>query len=380
MTNTSRMCRRTRPLLTSAVAVLATTLVGASLASAQSSAPSAPDDAPRTRTPFWGSDSDGAARDGGRRQHDDRGHGDDKESTFNDDFPTDLAADVPVTKERYTALRAGYRSAVRRLNNHMVDLRRDFEASEAYRTYLSDRDDAQAMLDAARADAMAPLKNDADYQAAGEIQKDLARQIKAAHEATEPDMAKIRGMSELSLKYATQRKAKEQALTQDDPAVLAALDKMKALGRRQADMEAEYDRTARQDEKGDALRQQVDDLRIGYLAAGARYDATVRAADLAADFAYYRAAAQSSRSGSNYGYGGYGYGGYGVGGYAGFGSYDYYPPFTYGGTIYGGFVNLGGGTVTPATPSPLGNSIVGGPGHSITGGPSNTMVPAAGAN
>ena len=39
-------------------------------------------------------------------------------------------------------------------------------------------------------------------------------------------------------------------------------------------------------------------LRVAYLAAGAHYDAAVRAADIAADFAYFKAAAQ------NTGYGG----------------------------------------------------------------------------
>ena len=370
--NRSPSQRVIKVLATAAAAVF----VGALTTSGVLAQPTQPaDDAPRTRSPFWGDDA-------GRGDRDKK-----DKSGFNDAFPSDLAADVPVSKERYVGLRAAYRGAVRELATYQQQARKQYEQGGDFAAFRAELDAAQAALDQARADALVPLQSEPDYVAAGELQAQLARQIKEAHQQPRPDVAAIRGMSELSLKYATQRRAKEQAMTDGDPTIAAARDRLRSLAKRQAELEQQFDRDARGDDKAVALREKVEQLRVGYLAAGAHYDAAVRAADIAADFAYFKAAAEST--GGGYGYQPYGYGGYGYGGY-GYGSY--------GGLFYGGGTIIGGAGVgtgfsigrTPIITSPrsnaagpnpnMGNAAGSNPAAGNSAGPNPNMGNSAGAN
>ena len=355
-----RPVRKLAPL-TLAAAVVAMAL--SPVADAQPTRPAA-DNRPEIGSPFWGQ-PDRAERPAPR----DRDSDDGRDESFSEAFPTGLAADVPDARERYVTLKWSYQTAKQRLADRNDDLRREFVASDDYRELQREIEQAQADLQEARAAALAPLADDSDYRAAGEVYDNLQDQIRAAHDNGNADPAAIRGQSELALRYANQRAAKERDLIEASTAVRSAQDRLAELGRRQAELETRFEATARNDDRVRQLRDEIENLRIGYLAAGARLDSAVRAANIAADFAYFRAATRD-----------------GAGGYAGYGGYGrgYGSPYGYGGGLYGGYGGFYGGgliyqTITPGRPVvlprlPGATTVVPGSGVGL-----NTVVPGSGA-
>lgn len=291
-----------------------------------------PVDDPQMRSPFWGDDPYM-----GDRRPDDRRYRDryDDEETFAGSFPVDLAALVAPARARYMALKWTYWTARGRLSDRVDELRRSMEDSEEYRDLMRQRDEAQRALDEARSAALAPLQDDPQYQALRDLERQLEEKIRLAHQSPQRDLDEIRAMSELAMGYGRQRREMEQGLTGTDSSISTARARLREIGQQQRDREEELARQVRNDEELALLRDQIQQLRIEYLAAGGYYDSAVRTADVAVDFAYFNALAHGGYASSYYNpYSPYGYGqGYGFGGF-GFGR---------GGFIIGG-ISLDGGT------------------------------------
>src|SRR5688572_11793342 len=319
-------------LLTAALAGAAALFAAVASANAQdgpSTRPSAsttPQDRgaePQTSSPFWGSDGYGDPR-SERRDRRDRY---DDDQTFAESFPLELTALVAPARERYVAMKYSYELARDRLSDRTAELRRGFEDSEEYRSIRAEIEQRQDAIRASREQALAPLMDDPQYEALLELQAQIEAQIKAEHRAAEPDLEKIRGMSELALAYARQRREMEAGLVGADSSIEASQDQLRDLADRQREMEAEFDRQIRNDEELGTMRDEIEQFRVAYLAAGAYYDSVVRSADFAADFAYYNALARA----------GGGYGGYNPYAY----SYPYGGGFFGHGGRFGGFVVAG---------------------------------------
>ena len=331
--------RRAR-LLSAAVAGAAALFMAAGSAQAQDGPSTGPRSStdetaqPRTSSPFWGGDGyDDQRRDRRDRYDDDNG-------TFAENFPLDLAGLVAPARERYVGMKYSYELARDRLSDRTAELRRSFEDSEEYRSLRQEMDEVQSAIRASREQALAPLMDDPQYEALLELQATVEAQIRAAHRAPEPDLEKIRGMSELALAYARQRREMEAGLVGTDSSIQSSQDRLREMADRQNEMEAEYQRQVRNDEELGVMRDEIEQFRVAYLSAGAYYDSVVRSADIAADFAYYNALA---RAGASFGGGGYSPYGY---------SYPYGGGF-YGGGRFGGVVVGGLPGVFPPGDGPI---------------------------
>ena len=240
-----------------------------------------------TRSPFWG----GGSRDyGPRYERRDRDHGD---GDFRSAFPTDLAAEVAPARERYIALKWSHATTQSQLRDRVTRLRRDHENSEEYRDIARQLDEAQSTLRIAERDALAPLQDDPEYLALVELEQSLEQQIREAHRAAEPDMERIRAMSELAMGYSQRRRTMESALTANNEPMQNAREQLRELALRQKELDNRYEQQVREDEELASLRREIDDLRVAYLAAEAHYNAAVRTANVAMRFAYYNAFASN---------------------------------------------------------------------------------------
>ena len=303
--------RRTR-VFAAAIAGAAALLLGATSVQAQDDASTTPATRgaePQTSTPFWGGGRYGEDRRDRRDRYDD-------DETFARNFPLDLAGQVAPARERFVALKYGYDLAQDRLGDRIAELRAGFEDSEEYRSVQQEIEQAQESIRSSREQALAPLMDDPQYRALLDLQAELEAQIRDEHRARNPDMEKIRGMSELAMAYTRQRREMETGLIGTDT---TAQDRLRELMDRRNELEDEFSRELRGNEELAMLRDEIEQLRGAYYAAGAYYESVVRSANIAADFAYYNALARSG--GASYGgfpsYGHYGYG-YPYGGYGGY--------------------------------------------------------------
>lgn len=292
---------------------------------------------PQTQSPFWGDDylRDRGYGDRGRNRHYDRYE--DDERTFPESFPVDLAALVAPARSRFMALKYSYTTAQRQLGRRIDELRSDFEQSEDYRALVAERDLLQRQVEESRRAALEPLEDDDRYRALVALERQLEMQIGEEHRAPDRDMSQIRAMSELALDYSRERRALEEEQLARGATLTAAPTRLREITDELRDMEDRWDRELRNNQQLVALRDQIQQLRIEYLAAGGFYDSAVRAADIATDFAYFNSVMQSDLlSYSPYGYG-HSYP-YGYGGFGGFGGKHF------GGVIIGGITFPDSGT------------------------------------
>ena len=353
--------RAIRPLFAAAAVAVG---LSAGTAVAQTSQQAAPRTGPAAHSPFWGGESRGYGHSGGY----DGGYG--REDGFSEAFPVDLAARVAPAHADYIAMKWGYRTARSNLHQRVHALRAEFERSEAYQQLQQDIRQAAADLQAAKDEAYAPLRQNEEYVASGEIIADLEARISELHQSRNPDDEEIRGLSELVLSHAQRRHEMEISLAADTSAIDEAREQLRGLGEEQAQLEAQFQQQLRDDEQVAQMKDQLDQLRIAWLASGAFYESAVRTANIAGTFAYTRQYLQSPWYGRYGGYYPYGYG-YGHG-------YGY--PFAWnGGLIIAGpgVGGLGPRDIQLQGVGPRHTMGPGGPRHTMgtTGGVSNTGAP-----
>lgn len=301
-----------------AVAVLAGTAGAQTTTQAAPQGSQATQGSMQTQSPFWGGQPSGqhpGAQPGYRGGYD--------RDDFGDAFPVGLVGDVPPAHASYTALKWGHRTTQSAVWQRATELRKGFETSEEYRRLQRDIDEALAALEQARREAYAPLREDPEYAAAGRLYRSLERRIHETHRQQGGDAGEIAAMSEQAMEYAQRQRDMELALAADDSAIIEARERLQALAERQSELEAQFERSVGDDEELRQLRAQASQLKVAKLASGAYYRSSVRAANLAADFAYTRQYLQSPWYGQAgyvspyadpYGYG-YGFGGFRPGGF-----------------------------------------------------------------
>ncbi len=288
-------------------------------------------------------------------------------------FPTSLVERVAPARAGLAIAQAEHDRAQSAYADRLEQLKREYAESSEYRDARQAILDARAAVDAAETDVLAPLEDDADYQAAAALQNGLASRIAYEHRQAEPDHARIRQLSEEALQYARLQSDREQDLLENAPEYQRANDDLRGAVTAFRTMEREHLESVRTDDELANLREAVTNARTTLAAADAYASAAEQAAGIAVDYARER---QRLEYGGGYGspYCGYGGGGgYGVPYGFGYSPYGYYG----GGGYNGGFVGGGFGTfrqvgtvnrviptltnsVTNQTPGALGNVDAGG--------------------
>lgn len=241
---------------------------------------------PSTQSPFWGGGPASAQQPDPSSRYGDRYR--DRREGFDQAFPVDLVGEVAPAHANYVAMKWGYRTTRSGVWLRVTQLRKQYEASEEYRQLQRDIDEASARLQQARQQAYAPLQEDPEYVAAGELHASITERIRQMHRRGGADPVEIMAMSEKAMEYAQRQRDMELELAGTDEEIQEARERLQELGRRHRDMEAEFALGVREDEELRQMRDQLGQLKIAKLATGAYYDSAVRAANVATTFAYTR--------------------------------------------------------------------------------------------
>lgn len=233
-----------------------------------------------------------------------------------DGLPLTLIEQVPRAQYLYTHTKWQYRTAQANLGR-LIDRRRaDVLAEAGYDTAVRAEREAWADYQAARHEVVDDLMEESEFAALVRVQEQVQRQIEQERERSQPDEQAIRELAEAKLDYARRRTDMLSAALEADSEVDAARRVFLEAGDQVLAIEREAEDRITHDAEIAALRHEVEQLRIEYLALGKFNRATIRAADIALDYAgFSRRVDRYTPFYVPYGYGngydGYGYG-YGV--------------------------------------------------------------------
>lgn len=213
-------------------------------------------------------------------------------------------ADATVAKWTFRRLN----SDLNLLSNFML---RDFRDSPEYERAFAEYQDAYEDYEAARAQALANLRNDDRYQAALSLRKDVSEQIADEHGQKEPDGERLVALAGLKLNTITPFREQERDTLAADQNVSSARDRLINASRELARLEKNFVRTVRNDDALASLRRGREDARIAMLASSAYLNESRIARNIALRYAYvargYDRYVPRLFGDYNYGYG-YGYG------------------------------------------------------------------------
>lgn len=225
----------------------------------QSEQPQAPS------TPFWGSGS----------------------SAF--DLPAADIRAVAPSRAQATAARWAYWNAQDKLNDLVREQVLAFEESPQYLAAVAAENSAYRAYLSARERALAPLRENPSYLASIRIHEDLSRQLDElrALPRDEVDQARVAAIARVKLQVLEDnRRLEDDALTRDQQ-FQAARKHWQDAAAETASMRASFLRSIRNNEELKSVRQQIADLRVARHATQAFHESTVRAANIAINYAYW---------------------------------------------------------------------------------------------
>lgn len=225
----------------------------------QTTSPSTP------ATPFWGSGS------------------------LTPDLPaTDIRAVAPA-RAQATAARWVYWNAQDKLSDLVRDRRLAFEESPEYLAALAAENNAYRAYVAERERVLAPFRDDPSYVASQKIHEELSRQLEELRSLPpeEVDRARMEAIARVKVQVLENNRQLEDDALARDSRFQAARKHWQDMAAVPVAMRANFIRDIRQNEELKALRDQIADFRVARLATQAYYQSTVRAANVAMDYAYW---------------------------------------------------------------------------------------------
>ena len=190
------------------------------------------------------------------------------------------------------------------LNNAVHLMTTQMEQKPEYRSALDEDKKTYEYMQKARADALVGLKDNIAYVAAQELADKVTAQIEDEKFTKKPDLTKIQAMAMVRLQYITDNRKLEADTLKRDDNYQKACQKMYDAAHKLEEIRQSNAILVATDQNLVNLRQQVAMARIDKLTAGAYYESTIDARNIAIDYArFYR----GMDIYHGYGYGGYGY-------------------------------------------------------------------------
>lgn len=216
-------------------------------------------------TPFWGSGS-----------------------SVSDLPAADIRAVAPA-RAQATAARWAYWNAQDKLSDLIRDQRLAFEESPEYLAALAAENNAYRAYVAERERVLALLRDDPSYVASLKIHDELGRQLEElrALPPEEVDRARIEAIARVKVQVLENNRRLEDDALARDSRFQAARQHWREMAGVPVAMRTNFARGIRNNAELKAVREQIADLRVARQATQAYYQSTVRAANVALDYAYW---------------------------------------------------------------------------------------------
>jgi hypothetical protein len=200
-------------------------------------------------------------------------------------FPAAEFRALPGARAAAVAAEADLRRAQTELSTTVADLRHSFSRSTELNQAQAEERAAWAAFEAARDHALAQLENDETYKAAVELRNRTGAQIQEQRDQS--TVEHMLTMATVKLSFAASTSAMEAASIASDPQVQAARERLLAVGKHLAELNAQFDDAVRGSPQVVQARRQVEDAKIAALATDAAYIEATRVARTALDFSYH---------------------------------------------------------------------------------------------
>ncbi len=226
---------------------------------------------------------------------------------------------VPSALTRRAIARAEYRRLQSGLDLMIGEMRKAFERSRDYSQAVADEREAFENYDRERNEALASLRDDPNYQASVSLRQSLTDQIADRRESRHTSPYEILAMAEVKMGYASTASQMEAAALAADPDVQQARERVRRASARVNELRQQHNQEVRSSPELEVARRNLQDARIGKLAAEVYYDGVREARNIALHYAYHTHRYDKYKY-LSYGYYGYNYpydhgyrGGYQVG-------------------------------------------------------------------
>jgi len=194
---------------------------------------------------------------------------------------------IPPAKAAAVQARWVHNQLLTDLNIATRMLSMDLESKPEYRKTVAEENAAYDAMQSARGNALSGLRNNDAYVAGEQLRGQLSTQIRDLHEETKPDEYRIAAIARLKLAYvADNRKLEADALSRDS-AYQDSRRNYLAAAQRVGELRQANALTVAMDTDLTQLRRSVAQSRIDKLVTSAYLSSSVRARNLAINYAAY---------------------------------------------------------------------------------------------
>jgi hypothetical protein len=227
---------------------------------------SAPVDKPQVSSPYWS----GASRGAPEAQ-----------------LVADTVQAVPTAHAAAVDARWRFFHADNELQRVTGNFTRTFEQSAALRDAQRAMDEAWDAYDAARAVALEPVRSSDSYRAAASAHERLTQQIVDEHGQKSPDQTKIRSLAESKLQFIASSRLREMNVLADSDEVRSARRNYVEAANRVRSLRQQFENEIRESIDLADLRRAKQEALVRRLATQAYFASSIRAREIALDYAYY---------------------------------------------------------------------------------------------
>lgn len=203
------------------------------------------------------------------------------------DFPAALVAAVPEARARSAAASANYDRATSELGQAIARVQRELANSPEMREAVREEREAYAVLEEARAKALAPITGQEEVVAAESMRKNITQDIQNQNASRNRDEAQVVAMATLKMEIASRIREKEALALATDPAVVQARARYIVATMKLSEIRAKNSDLVRNNAEVVATRRNLDDARIVNLASAAYVHAAIDARNIALNYVYY---------------------------------------------------------------------------------------------
>jgi hypothetical protein len=207
------------------------------------------------------------------------------QSAFANGYPAQAVSAVPDAEADAVAAQWRYWTAEDRLDRMVNAFERRFNRSPEVTHARTTERQAWDSYQTARDQALRPLADNPDYQAAVSLKKDLEGQLAEARQARRPDRLRIMALATAKLHYATRATEMERAALHEHAQVQQSQQRLVSANSRLQQLHGQLEQQVYDDAQLAAARDQVEETRNAYMAAKAYAHGVTEARNIALDYA-----------------------------------------------------------------------------------------------
>lgn len=211
---------------------------------------------------------------------------DQSDSGYRNYYPAAELQIIPPAAAQAANARAQFRRADAALATQVRDLKTDFLTSPEMTRALASLQDAQDAYETVCRIALRGVRNDPRYQAYRELEQDIARHLAERRNDRHAREEEIASLAQLKMNYATRASDMEIEALEAQPQVLEARQKLVETGRELSAMQADFEKSVRNNPDLLAARNVLEDTRIARVTSATYLNSALKVAETALDYAY----------------------------------------------------------------------------------------------